>query len=53
MKRIVTTCFGEFIIEGDIATFIMDDDFYYHLPMSNMTDDEIKDHFMTLKEMEE
>lgn len=31
----------------------MDDDFYYHLPMPDMTNDEIKDYFRILKEMED
>ena len=63
MKRLqlrkVHTCFGEFVIEHNmltgecIARSVMDDDFYYHLPMPNMTNDEIKDYFTTLKEMEE
>lgn len=52
-ERIVTTCFGKFRIEGGIARFIGDDDFYYNLPMPDMTNDEIKDYFRILKEQEE
>ena len=53
MNRIVDTCFGEFVIDGNIATFRGDDKFYYHLPSAHMTDDEIKAYFLTLKEVEE
>lgn len=58
IMRTIHTCFGEFEIETDsqgngIARSAMDDDFYYHLPMPNMTNDEIKDYFRILQEMEE
>ena len=53
MNRIVTTCFGKFIIDGDIACSVMDNEFYYNLPMPDMTNDEIKDYFIMLKEEEE
>lgn len=62
MKRLqlrkIHTCFGEFVIESNllsgecIARSVMDNEFYYNLP-PNMTNDEIKDYFRLLKEMEE
>ena len=35
-----------------IARLSGDNDVYYHLPMPNMTNDEIKDYFRILKEQE-
>ena len=52
-ERRIHTCFGEFIIEGDIARSVMDNDWYYYLPMPNMTNDEVKDYFRILQEEEE
>lgn len=52
-SRTIHTVFGEFIIEGNTATSVTDKDFQYHLPMPNMTNDEIKSYFELLKEQEE
>lgn len=54
--RVVTTCFGDFVIETDtngecIARSTNDDDFYYHID-AGMGDDEIKKYFLELKEFE-
>ena len=48
--RIITTCFGKFRIENNLAISQYDDNYYYHLPIPNMTNDEIKDYFRLLKE---
>ena len=49
-QRVVTTCFGRFRIEGDIAVSCADDQHYYYLPHAEMTNDEIKDYFRILME---
>ena len=51
-KRTVITCFGEFTIEGDIARSAIDNEFIYHLPRTGMADEEIKEYFEKLKEIE-
>ena len=48
--RTVTTCYGEFYMEGDIATSCMDNKYYYELPHADMTNDEIKEYFEILWE---
>ncbi len=50
--RKVTTCYGEFYVEGAIATSCTDDKYYYELPHADMTNDEIKDYFEILWENE-
>lgn len=52
INRTITTCFGKFKIEGNIAISCDDDKYYYHLPYTNMTNDEIKDYFRILWEEE-
>ena len=55
--RIIDTCFGEFIIEGNllskecIARSTMDKDLYYPIP-HGLNDEEIKSLFEELKEFE-
>lgn len=46
--RIVTTCYGDFYIEGNIATSCTDNTYYYVLPHADMTNYEIKDYFEIL-----
>lgn len=45
-ERRVLTYFGEFIIRGATAVSIMDLNFVYELPDSDMADDEIVEFFM-------
>lgn len=50
--RKVTTCYGEFHIENDVAISSTDNSHRFVLPYTKMTNDEIKDYFRILWENE-
>ena len=43
MKRTITTKYGKFYINDDIAVNYADDGHYFHLPKTNMSDQELRE----------
>lgn len=51
-ERIITTVYGNMVIEGNYATSCNDENYFFTLPHGNMTNDEIKDFLRILWEEE-
>lgn len=43
MKRTITTNYGKFYIDGDIAVNYADYGHYFHLPETDMSDQELRE----------